>query len=529
MALQPPFYPIVYLRGYAGGQSAVEETVSTPYMGFNLGATKLRQTYEGKPEKYVFESPLVRLIKDHDYDDCYRNGDYPQSGESIPARSIWISRYYEVVSEELGEGEPQTMRAFAEDLRALILRIRDHVCGTDTQQQDAFKVHLVAHSMGGLIARCYLQTLCTLGARDEEGQPDDQKNQALALSKTGGVPLVAKVFTYGTPHNGIELLGVNVPNLGPLDTFQSKVFNRKVMRDYLSLPAKTPKNKAVNSLNNSFDPNRFFCFIGTNYKDYTVAMGITRRTTGAMSDGLVMCKNAWVQGAPRAYAHRAHSGWYGLVNSEEGYQNLRRFLFGDVRVDVFLDVDKVTFPKPIQGHIDKGKTIRAVYYIETVARIRGERIKLHERIKDQGSAIMRKDTAFSGPKANAIFLMSGFLNSKNRSPKVADQAMNFAVDVRVLVPEYEIDYKYWFDDYVEGATLYNEQFNFFVRFTADGSVNLKYGTQSKNGAGVGKRNPTVKADGDVKTFSIPIGFSPTAAQEPHGKLRGTLLIKAQRI
>jgi hypothetical protein len=33
-----------------------------------------------------------------------------------------------------------------------------------------------------------------------------------------------------------------------------------------------------------------------------------------------------------AYVYRSHSGYYGIVNSEEGYQNLTRFLFGDVRI-----------------------------------------------------------------------------------------------------------------------------------------------------------------------------------------------------
>jgi hypothetical protein len=35
-----------------------------------------------------------------------------------------------------------------------------------------------------------------------------------------------------------------------------------------------------------------------------------------------------VLGASRAFVHRSHSGSYGEVNFEEGYQNLRSFLFG---------------------------------------------------------------------------------------------------------------------------------------------------------------------------------------------------------
>ena len=39
-------------------------------------------------------------------------------------------------------------------------------------------------------------------------------------------------------------------------------------------------------------------------------------------------ENAYVKDAHRAFIFKSHSGSYGEVNSEEGYQNLRRFLFG---------------------------------------------------------------------------------------------------------------------------------------------------------------------------------------------------------
>ena len=31
--VQPPYYPIIYVRGCVGTESAIEETVATPYMG----------------------------------------------------------------------------------------------------------------------------------------------------------------------------------------------------------------------------------------------------------------------------------------------------------------------------------------------------------------------------------------------------------------------------------------------------------------------------------------------------------------
>ena len=32
--IEPPYYPIVYLRGYAGTQGEIEDTVSTTVHGF---------------------------------------------------------------------------------------------------------------------------------------------------------------------------------------------------------------------------------------------------------------------------------------------------------------------------------------------------------------------------------------------------------------------------------------------------------------------------------------------------------------
>lgn len=41
--LTPPWYPIIYVRGYAMTRGEIAAAVATPYMGFNLGATKMRQ------------------------------------------------------------------------------------------------------------------------------------------------------------------------------------------------------------------------------------------------------------------------------------------------------------------------------------------------------------------------------------------------------------------------------------------------------------------------------------------------------
>jgi hypothetical protein len=41
--LTAPYFPIIYVRGYAMTANEIADTVATPYMGFNLGSTKLRR------------------------------------------------------------------------------------------------------------------------------------------------------------------------------------------------------------------------------------------------------------------------------------------------------------------------------------------------------------------------------------------------------------------------------------------------------------------------------------------------------
>src|SRR3979490_222260 len=109
-----PYYPIIYVRGYAGTDSDIEDTVSDPYMGFNLGSTRIRTLWTGDTERYYFESPLVRLMKDFGYRDVYSAGlnvaEIDQAtGGSIEPRSITIYRYYDQVSDVFGHGKQVAM------------------------------------------------------------------------------------------------------------------------------------------------------------------------------------------------------------------------------------------------------------------------------------------------------------------------------------------------------------------------------------------------------------------------------------
>ncbi len=509
MAIQAPYYPIIYVRGYAATMSEIEETVATPYMGFNLGSTKLRQNYKDDIVRFIFESPLIRLMKDEGYVDAYRGGDFIPKDERVPAKSVWIFRYYEEVSKDLGTGQRKTIPQFALQLREFILRVRQQVCGDDEKKRRVFKVYLVAHSMGGLVCRCYLQNVCRKVA-----------DPALELP---GDSLVDKVFTYATPHNGIDLLGFNAPDLGSLDPVHVRNFNRKYMREYLDI---SHHDLPVSSLDGAFPPERFFCFVGTNYKDYEAFYKLTKRTTGPMSDGLVMMSNAAVSRAPRGFAYRSHSGHYGIVNSEEGYQNLRRFLFGQVCVDARLAADEITLPRAVQREKDNGKKIRARYNIEVAAKVRGAGCFLNERKVSQESAIRRRyeDMVEDG---RPVYLFTGYLHRLAKADDARDTALAFAIQIGVEVPLFEVDNRFWFDEHFEGERLLHETITIHLRQSAD-RITIRYDLASTVGVGRAKGIAKLSAPDEKGCvhLSIPLGFKRGAANPPRPGFRGRLLLTA---
>ncbi|MCO6413332.1 MAG: hypothetical protein J5I92_11345 [Thiogranum sp.] len=445
-----PFYPIIYVRGYAMTPGEVAETVSTPYMGFNLGATKVRQSWDGRVHRHVFESPLIRLMKDYGYCDTYAGG--TENIGPIPAKSVVIYRYYETADKDLGTGTALSIPEAAKGLKDLIHQVRGQVCGDDAELLAQFKVHLVAHSMGGLVVRAFLQNdrISTQADRD----------------------LVSKVFTYATPHNGIEMAGMNVPAV--LGLWDLNNFNRKKMAEYLGLPGKPER---VDSLGGKFDAQRFFCFVGTNHRDYEVAMGMSRRLAGEMSDGLVKIENATVRGAPRAFAFRSHSGPYGVVNSEEGYQNMVRFLFGDLRVDGVLEVEALPLPPSVRKAMDKGKAVRASYYFEATVAPRGAiNFKLTERRCDTFSAVLRGFDELLDPKKAKLdkprspVLFSAFLDTRRIT---VGRTVVFSLELAVSATGYTIDNRLWLDQHVEGEYLFRDTVTLKVTQT-QGGFNVRY-------------------------------------------------------
>ena len=447
------FWPIIYVRGYAMTRGEIDETTADPFCGFNVGSTVMRARPDKKepPKKFIFESPVVRLHSDFGYADSYNDGTDivdPDWSGVLPLRTIIVYRYYDEASTFLGEGKTPEIEDFAKGLSQLILSIRDRACAHPENNitKAAFRCYLVAHSMGGLVCRAFLQNP-RLG--------DDAARKC-----------VDKFFTYATPHNGIDMLGMNVPDW--LSKNDINNFNRERMAEYLDLKPLFKKTGRVDWLQEEVLPSeRVFCMVATNRSDYEAGAGLSRAFTGHGSDGLVRIANASVWGvnskgavsAPSAtaFAYRSHGGRYGIVNSEEAYQNLVRFLFGDVRVDIWVDIDDVTVPQELEKDDKKGR-LDALYQFEMMASPRGKRWFLSRRTSEEDSVAVRRHADLrdkTRPEVRKVHLSTIFLANRYRvNPKRVTLA--YAMTLGVRVPDYEVDKRFWPNRHFEGQYLFRD-------------------------------------------------------------------------
>lgn len=439
------YHPIIYVRGFAMRDSEIEATINTPYMGFNLGATRVRQGPSGAFDSLIFESPVIRLMKDHGYRDVYAEG--AEREDRLPRRTLLIHRYYEG---EGGEGQRPSIPEAARTLSERILWLRERICGDDEEAREAFKVYLVAHSMGGLVCRCLLQN------------PEAGSAEARAC--------VDKVFTYGTPHDGIEMAGFNVPRF--LGLWDISNFNRKSIAGYLKL---SPRGGRVNRLGGHFPPERFFCLVGTNHRDYNA----TRHVVGARSDGLVKTDCAWVEDAPRVHLYLAHSGPFGMVNSEAGYLNLTRFLFGDARMQGQLVVDHLPLPPSLQQARDEGNDIEGSYHFEcTVMPRLFPPVALSERRVEHDSAIFRRYDEMFHPEraghdhARHPVLFSVYLDS-TRITVAQGRTMMLTADIAVRSTEFKVGGRWFVSRRVPEENLFREKV-VILATAAAGGWRLRY-------------------------------------------------------
>lgn len=455
-----PFYPIIYVRGYAMTARDVNETTADPFNGFNLGTTLLRASASQKerPRKFYFESPIIRLASEYGYSDVFEQGldiiddnwaldsTGQPTGNTLDDKSVIIYRYYDDASSLLGSGKTPSIEEAATGLSRLLVKVRQLLLNnpdSGVKVNADFRCYLVAHSMGGLICRAFLQ------------------NAALDPEKMASS--VDKFFTYATPHNGIEVGGLNIPDL----PWQSSVtnFNRERMAEYLKLQTVFKKTGRVDVIPESCMPSaKIFTMVGTNRLDYDAAAGLSRTFVGNGSDGLVKIENATLNGlnkdgcigtpCAKAFTYRAHSGYFGIVNSEEAYQNLSRFLFGDVRVDIWFDINDIRLPQAaIKATDGDASKIDAIYQVEVIASPRGKPWSLTRRIAEEDSVACLTQAEWNDKKQASLYLSSVFLSKRARVKKNRP-SLAYSLTLGVKIPDYEIEKRFWFNEHFEGAYLF---------------------------------------------------------------------------
>lgn len=489
MADEKPCYPIIYVRGYAGTQDDVEETVDDPFYGFNLGSTHVRIGPQGDPQFFAFAGPLLRLITERNYTRVYEgNVQQVVSGLADPTRSstIWIYRYYDATTKTFGASPRRlSIEEAAEGLRVLIKEV--------TTQSG--KVVLVAHSMGGLICRSLIQKIYP--DRDE-----DPTNH------------IDRFITYGTPHGGIHF---DVGG-GLLEWIRDGIgwnnsddFGYQRMWEFLTPKSQKRENtypqdfeKRANEVPN-FPVDRMFSIIGTNAADYAVLYGASRKGVGPKSDGLVQTQHAYIKGAPRAYVHRSHSGRYGIVNSEEGYQNLQRFLFGDIRVNMAL------------SNLSLQHDDRHFYQADVRVSIRGLPIFVNEQSVAHSCPIpLDKDASGVYPLFTA-YLMPRLSHS-------GDGICRYTIDLTVFAFT-KRDGVFSFNDHIEGLPFWSDWLVVDVKDGASGTMRYDgtYGWLSEMSGYTDPQNPILaaaSAQGDGIRITIPL---PPKAQEKLGSHASVIL------
>jgi len=370
------YHPIIYVRGYAATQTEIDQAVDDPFSGFNLGSTILRPDGPtARPEPYAFEGPLVQLRERHGYVDTIEDGRHNVLPGKIaaPNRSIWIFRHYDRASTRFAV---QRDRPLMVEIAWSLYEFVGHVL----RATGAPRVHLVAHSMGGLICRCLIQKI----------YPDMAADPAMAAYRAARPSdEIARLFTYATPHGGIALrnpvadLAGNLMQLGLLG---AEVFRREAMVDYLRR-SDTPRPDPAR-----FDPQAMdgfpledvFCLVGTNAADYPVASGFSRLLIGPDSDGLVQIQRAFVRGAGRAHLHRSHSGPFGIVNSHEAFRHLEDFLFGGPPITIVLEPGDPTkrHSDPDRDPEPGGRGRRPIHVDVRAARLGGSELA-HEATRER--------------------------------------------------------------------------------------------------------------------------------------------------
>jgi pimeloyl-ACP methyl ester carboxylesterase len=329
---------MILIRGFGGPDVSDEQR--SAYQGFNDGTV-----YPGKRgENYIYEGFLLRALKSDRYRytdatnvigyyseavgapenfDGFTADDVagtvvidPQTARRVLANgtagTIWIYRYYDLT--------PRALQSYGDGLVRLVKLIRKAAQG----REETFDgVDIVAHSMGGLVARAALSRLHA----EEEGSADK---------------LIHRIVTLGTPHRGIAFQRFPAWLLQLLPKIEDAA-------DELAAfdPTKTDFLKVADW----FPVTRILTVVGTNYRSYSAnAASLANRLASLLdegslqynrSDGLVKQASAQLPGAPRTFVNKCHGGQDSLVTSRESYEIAMRFFHGTHKVRLWLDSAKI--------------------------------------------------------------------------------------------------------------------------------------------------------------------------------------------
>ena len=154
--------------------------------------------------------------------------------------------------------------------------------------------------------------------------------------------------------------------------------------------------------------------------------------------------------------HRAHSGRRGIVNSFETYENVRRFLFGDTRLKIWLEDLQLKTAEP-------PKNIKEFYDIEFSLSVRGTGVFLHQRRQnpcENAQRFVREKFPLA-----SVHLHTGFMDTQLR--QLGDPFSHFLLAFRVA--QHRVKDGFLFDTQYPERTIYSESMEARVNLVAKGT------------------------------------------------------------
>ena len=465
---ESPYYPIVYVRGYAEEHEDNVATMMDKYYGFATltGYQNQVDAGNGYLVPNVFRSPFWHLTMSSCEDNSRRFGylegaklpEYQYEGYN-PSRSLWLSRVCAL------DSKPYKQRSMKKDAQELIHLIVYEIpkklvaLGMDEETvKNDYKVILIAHGMAGLVCRTMIQNLLP----DFKFKKDDEVPVIALENINNPENLIHKFVTIGTPHKGYDM-GEQDSNITyalykSFNPYNANGFASERMREYLKL---TDLKLDTHSLGNTnFPLKKCLCIIGSDHRSYN-----GHKERPAFSDGVVKQDRAYLVGGERpadngAYdekniafysnVHRAHSGKFGLVNSYESWEHIQRFLFGDLRLRIALD--------NLAIHTKQTEEYDYFYDIEFAYTIKGIGFYLHRRQQDPCENAFRLNRSEVGAKE--LFLHNAFLDS--RLAKSKKTGSHFMMDIAVR--EYRADKSSHYDAQYPSRTIYSESLEVRIKY-----------------------------------------------------------------